>query len=106
MAYDEGLAERVREVLADRRGITEMKMFGGLAFMSRDYMFVGVVGDVLMARVGPETHEEALARPHARVMDFAGKSMEGYVFVDPEGFESDEDLTGWVDQCEAFVRTL
>ena len=106
MAYDEGLAERVRELLADRPGITERRMFGGLAFMSREYMFVGISGDALMARVGPDGHDEALSRPHVRMMDFTGRPMKGYVFVDPAGFESDEDLAGWVERCEGFVRSL
>ena len=106
MAYDEGLAERLREVLAGEPGITEKKMFGGLALMTRGYMFVGIVGDALMARVGPDFYEAALARPHVRPMDFTGKPMAGYVFVDPPGLESDAELAGWVEQGRAFVRTL
>jgi TfoX/Sxy family transcriptional regulator of competence genes len=106
MAYDEGLAERLREALQLNRGVTEKKMFGGLAFMSRGYMFIGIVGDVLMARVGPEHYEQALSRPHARVMDFTGKPMKGYVFVDPAGFESDSDLSDWAQWCHGYVQSL
>jgi hypothetical protein len=106
MAFDEGLAERLREALAERRGITEKKMFGGLAFMSRGHMFVGVIGERLMARVGPAEHAAALARPHVREMDFTGKPMKGYVFVEPEGFEEDADLERWVELGLAFVSTL
>lgn len=106
MAFDEGLAERLREVLQDRRGVTEKRMFGGLAFMSPDYMFVGILGDVLMARVGPERYDEALARAHVRPMDFTGKPMRGYVYVDPPGIESDAVLEGWVRQCLSFVEAL
>ena len=106
MAFDEGLAARLHELLENRRGITEKKMFGGVAFMSRGYMFVGIVGDSLMARVGPERYAEALKRPHARVMDFTGKPMKGYVFVDPPGYESDTDLSCWLDECLAFVHSL
>ena len=105
MAYDEGLAERLRELLP-AHGVSERKMFGGIAFMTCGYMFVGIVGDVLMARVGPDGYEDALARPHARVMDFTGKPMRGYVFVDPPGFESDTDLSAWVDRGYRFVQTL
>ena len=94
MAYDEGLAERLRDVLNSRPGISEKKMFGGLAFMSRGYMFIGILGDVLMARVGPEYYREALTRLNVREMDFTGKPMKGYVFVDPPGFETDPDLSG------------
>jgi len=106
MAYDEGLAERLRDVLERRRGITERRMFGGIAFMTRGYMFAGVAGDALMARVGPERYEEALARPHARVMDFTGRPMKGYVFVDPAGVDDDQDLEEWVDLCLRFVLSL
>ncbi|MBI4290618.1 MAG: TfoX/Sxy family protein [Betaproteobacteria bacterium] len=106
MAYDEGLAERLREVLQSQRGISERKMFGGLAFMNRGYMFVGIVGDVLMARVGPEYYREALSRPYVREMDFTGKPMKGYVFVDPPGFELDADLSDWALRCHGFIQTL
>ena len=106
MAYDEGLAERLREALHPHRGISERKMFGGLAFMSRGYMFVGISGEVLMARVGPEQYEEALSQLHVRVMDFTGRPMKGYVFVDPPGFESDSDLLDWVHRCHQFVSSL
>ncbi len=111
MAFDEGLATRLREILADNprisgQGITEKKMFGGMAFMSRGYMFVGILGDTLMARVGPARYPETLEQPHVRVMDFTGKPMKGYVFVDPPGFEADEDLAHWVEMCLAFVHSL
>jgi TfoX/Sxy family transcriptional regulator of competence genes len=106
MAYDEGLAERLREVLQSRPGISEKKMFGGLAFMSRGYMFVGILGNVLMARVGPASYKEALSRSHVREMDFTGKPMKGYVFIDPPGFETDSDLSDWVEKCYRFVQSL
>ncbi len=106
MAYDEGLAERIRQVNEDRPEIVEKKMFGGLAFMLNDYMFCGVTEDLLMARVGPANYEVSLARPHVREMDFTGRPMNGYVFVEPEGLESDEELRAWVDLCADFVLTL
>ncbi|AWI76616.1 RNA methyltransferase [Parazoarcus communis] len=106
MAYDEGLAQRLREVLQSERDIAEKRMFGGLAFMSRGYMFVGITGELLMARVGPDDYEQALSRPHVRVMDFTGKPMRGYVYVDPPGFEADSDLSDWVGRCHRFVLTL
>jgi TfoX/Sxy family transcriptional regulator of competence genes len=106
MAYDEGLAERLREAFHPLRGITERKMFGGIAFMSRGHMFVGIVGDTLMARVGPEQYEDALARPHVRTMDFTGKPMKGLVFVDPPGFEDDAELADWIARSYGFVQTL
>lgn len=106
MAFDEGLAERIRESLHGRRGVTERKMFGGLAFLLKGHMFVGILGDTLMARVGPDSYAEALAQKHVREMDFTGKPMKGYVFVAPEGFESDAALEGWVSRCAKFVETL
>jgi TfoX N-terminal domain len=106
MAYDEGLAERIRLVLSDRPAVAEKKMFGGLAFMLNDYMFCGVTNDDLMARVGPDNYRAALGKPHVREMDFTGRPMKGYVFVTPDGVESDADLQYWVDLCAEFVRTL
>lgn len=106
MSYDEGLAERLRESLQSQRDISEKKMFGGLAFMSRGYMFIGITGDILMARIGPDDYEQALSRAYVRVMDFTGKPMKGYVFVDPPGFESDSDLSDWVQRCHRFVQSL
>ena len=106
MAYDEGLAERLREIFADRYDIDEKKMFGGIAFMLHGHMCCGIVNDTLMARVGPDQYDTALRRPHAREMDFTGKAMKGFVYVDPTGFESDEDLRTWVALCESFVNSL
>lgn len=106
MAYDEGLAERLREVYDGMPGVAEKKMFGGLAFMVRGHMSCGVVNDTLMARVGPESYADALAQPHAREMDFTGKPLKGFVYVDAAGLESDEDLTTWVRLSLAFVGSL
>lgn len=106
MAYDEGLAERIREALGATRSIGERRMFGGLAFMWNGHMFVGILGETLMARVGPEHYERALAQPHVRRMDFTGRPMKGYVFVDPPGFARDADLAEWVRRCLDFVKTL
>ena len=86
MAFDEGLAERVRDALRYYPGISEKKMFGGLAFMSPEYMFVGVLGEVLMARVGPASYSAALAKPNVRKMDFIGKPLKGYVYSGSAGF--------------------
>lgn len=106
MAYDEGLAQRIREILQSRAGISERKMFGGLAFMADGHMFVGILGDTLMVRVGPDEYAKALAMPHVREMDFTGRPMKGYVFVVPEGFESDQALQHWVLLGLAFAGSL
>ena len=106
MAYDEGLAHRIREVLVDRDDVVEKKMFGGLAFMVSGYMCCGVLDDTLMARVGPGQYESALRRPHARKMDFTGRPMKGFLYVSPAALELDEELAGWVNLCETFVDSL
>ncbi len=71
-------------------------MFGGLTFMVAGHMAVGVAGDELMVRVGPDGYDDALAQPHAREMDFTGRALNGFVFVGTSGFESDEDLSAWI----------
>ena len=96
MPYDEGLAERIREVLHDRREIVEKRMFGGIAFLLQGHMVVGIVSDNLMCRVGPDRYERALTRPFARPMDFTGKPLRGFVYVAGPGFASDADLDAWV----------
>ena len=96
MAYDEGLAERIRGILADRHDVSERKMFGGIAFMIRGHMSVGIVKEDLMVRVGPEEHEELVRQPHARPMDFTGRPMKGFLYVASPGLDADEDLERWV----------
>ena len=85
MAYDQKLADRIRALVAGRPGVSEKAMFGGLAFLLDGRMFCGVNKDDLMVRAGPARHDEALAKPHARSMDFTGRPMKGYVFVGAEG---------------------
>ncbi len=106
VAYNEVLAGRVRDVLAGRKDVTEMKMFGGLAFMVRGNMFCGVVRDNLMVRVGPEHHEAALAQPYARPMDFTGRPLKGMIYVLPEGYRTDEALKSWVEDGLKFALLL
>lgn len=106
MAYDHGLAQRVRDALGERSGVTERKMFGGLAFMLNGNMFVGILGGTLMARVGPTRQQKALSMKHVREMDFTGRPMKGYVFVDPEGLTEDDQLESWVSCCSEFAATL
>jgi hypothetical protein len=106
MAYDKGVAARLREVFADTTGIVEKKMFGGIAFMHYGNMCCGIVNDVLMARVGPDAYTDAIRRRHVREMDFTGKSLRGFVYVDPDGFAEDEQLREWVAICQAFTSTL
>ncbi len=106
MAYDEGLAERIREVLAERDDIREKRMFGGIAFLLGGNMSVGIVNDVLMVRVGKDDYPAMLRQPYARAMDFTGKSLTGFVYVDPEGIDDDNDLRVWIERGVAFASAL
>jgi TfoX/Sxy family transcriptional regulator of competence genes len=106
MAYDEALADRIRRVLGPRPDISEKKMFGGLAFLRDGKMFVGIVKDDLMVRVGPEGYEAALAKAHVRPMDFTGRPMNGYVFVGASGCRTDKAVKAWVKLGDAFVATM
>ena len=105
MAYDEGLAIRLEEQLSEWP-IRTRKMFGGLCFLFNGNMCCGIVGDCLMARVGPDQYADCLQQPHAREMTFTGKAMKGMVYVDPEGINEDEDLMRWVQICIRFAQTL
>jgi hypothetical protein len=104
MAYDEALADRIRLALRGK-DISERKMFGGLAFMSGGNMVCGVMGEDLMARVGPQAHDAALARPGARPMDFTGRAPRGMVYVGPAGYQGAE-LETWVRECWDFSQSL
>jgi TfoX/Sxy family transcriptional regulator of competence genes len=106
MSYDEGLAERIRELVAEVPDATEKKMFGGLCFMVSGNMCCGIVDDTLMARVGTEQYEECLVMPYAREMDFTGKPLRGMVYVDPEGIAEDADLKDWIGRCLNFTQSL
>lgn len=106
MAYDKGLAYRLEEYFEGRPDVEMKKMFGGLCFMVDRHMCCGIVGDTLMARVGPENYETSLTHPHAREMDFTGRAMKGMIYVSTEGIQSDDDLRYWVQLCEQFVESL
>ena len=106
MAYDETLAERVRKVMGDQRSVSEKKMFGGLSFLLKGNMCCGIVADDLMVRVGPEAYEDALANKHARPMDFTGKPLKGYVYVDKGGTKDARSLRRWVERGVVFVSTM
>jgi TfoX/Sxy family transcriptional regulator of competence genes len=103
MAYDEALANRIRDVLRDRDDVAERKMFGGLAFMVGGRMACGVVHDDLMVRVGSDAHDDALREAHTRPMDFTGRPSRGMVYVAPAGVADDADLARWVERGVAFA---
>ncbi len=106
MAYDEGLAERVRDRIAAHSGVVEKKMFGGIAFMVSGNMACGVIGEDLIVRLGDDDGPKALEEPGVREFDFTGKAMKSIVFVGPEATADDDDLTGWVDAGAAFAESL
>jgi hypothetical protein len=97
MAFDEKLANRVRELFQEGAvAFVEKRMMGGLCFMVNEKMCVGIEGDRLMARIDPAKYEAALGRKGCIPMDFTGKPMRGFVFVNPEGTKSTKDLNGWL----------
>jgi TfoX N-terminal domain len=107
MAFDEGLADRVRRVLASA-GMTptEKKMFGGLSFLIGGNMCCGVRGADLLARVGPDAAAGALAEPATRPFDMGRGPSKGWVVVAPDGIAADEDLTAWIDRSLAYATSL
>jgi TfoX/Sxy family transcriptional regulator of competence genes len=105
MAYDEKVADRIRDVLEGQADVSERRMFGGIAFMVNGNMACGVVGGDLMLRLGAEGAEAALARPHVREMDFTGRPMTGMVYVDPAG-QRGVGLRTWVERAVAHARSL
>lgn len=106
MAFDEELARRVRRVFEANDPVLEKHMFGGIAFMLRGHMCVGIVGDALMVRTGPEANAALLDEPHARPMDFTGRPMRGFLFVDAPGIATAKDLKRWIGHGVAFARSL
>jgi len=106
LGYDQSAAERVRRALSGRRDVVEKKMVGGLSFMVNGSMCCGVTGKALMVRVGPEARGRALAQPHVRPMEFAGRPLAGFVCVEPGGYTTDAALESWVQQGIDFVSTL
>jgi TfoX/Sxy family transcriptional regulator of competence genes len=106
MAYDRGLAERIRELLAQEPGYAERKMFGGIGFLLHGNMACGVIKDALIVRVGLPDYEAMLALPDTRVFDITGRAMKGWIMVSGAGYEDDEDLSRWVRRGTAFSLTL
>ncbi|KAF0243450.1 MAG: hypothetical protein FD180_3340 [Planctomycetota bacterium] len=106
MSYDEKLKARIEKQVGGARGVTSKKMFGGVAWMKGGNMFAGIVKNDLMVRVGPGRHDEFVREPNARVMDFTGRPMRGYVFVSPAGCAKDADLKRWIGRGMEFAATL
>jgi TfoX/Sxy family transcriptional regulator of competence genes len=106
MAYDEGLATRVRGLLGGEPGVAERKMFGGLAFLLNGNMACGVSGDDLMVRADPARHADDLAEPGVRPFDLTGRPMKGWLLVAPAAHAEDDDLRRWVGRGLDYARSL
>lgn len=106
MAYSESLARRIRQVVGGRQGFVEKKMFGGVGFLLHGNMCVGVWKNSLIARIGPGEYETALAQDYVSEFDITGRPMKGWVMIEPDGIETDEQLNTWVQCSVEFVSTL
>ncbi len=103
MAYDEHLADRIYRVLTHNHvSFEEKKMMGGLCFMVDGKMCIGIAKDQLMARIDPDIYEQCLAKDGCNEMKFTGRPMRGFVFLDPEAIDADEDLNSWIQLCLEF----
>ncbi len=105
MANDAKLADRIRAALEAREDFVEKQMFGGVAFMIRGHMSCGVVGSTLMVRISPEDQEQLLREPGARPMDFTGRPMHGFLYVDPPGISTTTSLRKWVGRATAYAES-
>ena len=107
MAFDEDLADRIRELISAEPGVTEQRMFGGLAFLIAGNISVAASGQGgLMVRVEPEDTEALMARPHARPFEMRGREMKGWLRVDTEGVRTKRQLEPWVERGVAYARSL
>ena len=106
MAFDENLAARLRDALVGTTGVTEKAMFGGKAFLVDGNMLVGVIKNDLVARVGPERFEAAVAKDGVRPFDSSGRPMSGWVMVAPDGCQTDASLNAWIEEALEYVQTL
>lgn len=102
MAYNEKLANRIRESLQDLPNVEEKEMMGGLTFMVNDKMCVGIIKDEMMCRIDPDFHETAIEKTGCRTMDFTKKPMKGYVMIDETGLQSNKEFDYWIDLSLAF----
>ncbi len=106
MSYSRQLADRVRHTLGKQRGLVEKRMFGGVVFLLRGNMLVGIWEQSLIARLGPDAAAQALQEPNVRAFDVTGRPMRGWVMIDPDGLDRDADLAAWLARAQEFVETL
>jgi len=106
MAFDDALAARIRRRLGKRAGLTEKRMFGGLAFLLNGNMCCGVHGQEMIVRLGPQDTERALREPHTRVFDLSGRPMKGWILVRPAGLARANALAKWVRTGLKYAASL
>lgn len=106
MAFSEVLAERIRNALSHRSSLTEMKMFGGLGFLLKGNMLVGVWNESLIVRLSTDEATSALLEPHVKAFDITGRPMKGWILVAPEGIEEDAKLESWIERGVQYVAAL
>lgn len=106
MAYDLGVAGRVRKALARQHGVTERKMFGGIAFLLHGNMCCGVLNHDLVLRLGDAGASAALKQPHVRAMDYTGKPMASMVYVGPQGYITPKQLSAWIAKAVTYAASL
>ena len=102
MAYDEKLAERIRERLSELPNISEKEMMGGLSFLYNGKMCVGIIKNEMMCRIDPDAHDMAVERPGCRIMDFTGRPMKGWIMIDESGMKSKKDFDHWIELALAY----
>jgi hypothetical protein len=106
MAYDEGLAARVRDEVGESAAVAEKKMFGGLAFLLNGNMACGVHSDELIVRIDPDETDAALSEPGAHLFDMTGRPMKGWLLVGPDGIAEAADLMRWIDRGMTYAGSL
>ncbi|MEP6657580.1 MAG: TfoX/Sxy family protein [Betaproteobacteria bacterium] len=106
MAFDESLAERVRRIVGKRKGLSEKKMFGGLAFLLHGHMSCGIHGNELIVRIDPQTTASALAEPGTRVFDITGRPMKGWLLVNVNELKDETAVTKWVHRTLDYAASL
>jgi TfoX/Sxy family transcriptional regulator of competence genes len=102
MAYNEALANRIRERISDLPKVNEKEMFGGLVFMVNEKMCIGVIKDEMMCRIDPERHPVEVEKNGCRTMDFTKKPMMGYIMIEESGMQSKKDFDHWIELALEF----
>lgn len=104
MAYNQKLAERIRNSLLNISNVEEKEMMGGLTFMVNDKMCVGIIKDEIMCRIDPEMHDEAIKKQGCRTMDFTNRLMKGYVMIDDSGMKKNKEFNYWINLALEFNK--